>query len=151
MNGKLEMLFGGRPVWMNLLMVFCAYMTFIYMPFDIFYKPVAEDVEVWFGYSLYGWAAKATEPIHWLLYGAGCYGFFKMKSWLWPWAGLYVFQVAIGMFVWGQLSDRPYQILVSIGFAVPFIILGVMLLRAKASFRKSSSEKLLTKTLNKNS
>ncbi len=134
MNEKLKDLFVGRPIWMNLLMVFCAYMTFIYMPFDMIFKPVAEDVEVWFGYSLYGWAAKATEPIHWLIYGAGCYGFFKMKAWMWPWAGLYVFQVAIGMFVWGQLAEQSSSILISIGVAVPFVVLGVMLLRARAKF-----------------
>ena len=49
------------------LMVFCAYMTFIYMPFDLFYKPVAEDAEVWLGITLYGWAAKSTEPLHWAI------------------------------------------------------------------------------------
>ena len=38
-----------RPWWMNLIWLFCLYMTFIYMPFDMFYKPVAEDAEVWFG------------------------------------------------------------------------------------------------------
>ena len=37
---------------MNLVMVFCAYMTFLYMPFDMLLKPVAEDQEVWFGYML---------------------------------------------------------------------------------------------------
>ena len=38
-----------RPWWMTLMYVFCLYMTFVYMPFDIFLKPVANDEEVWFG------------------------------------------------------------------------------------------------------
>ena len=80
----IRLIFTGRPVWMTALLLFCGYMTFIYMRFDLFYKPVADDVEVWFGLALHGWAAKATEPIHWLIYGAGFYGFLKMKSWMFP-------------------------------------------------------------------
>ena len=45
---------GLRPWWMNLIMMFCAYMAFIYMPWDLFVKPVAEDQEVWFGIMLTG-------------------------------------------------------------------------------------------------
>ena len=66
---QLKSLFEGRPIWMNAMFVFCAYMTFIYMPFDMFIKPVAEDEEIWFAYMLTGWAAKATEPIQWAIYG----------------------------------------------------------------------------------
>lgn len=71
-------IFGARPVWMNILMVFCAYMAFIYLPWDLFVKPVAEDQEVWFGILLTGWAAKATEPLHWAIYAAGTWGFWKI-------------------------------------------------------------------------
>lgn len=81
---KMKKLFAGRPHWMNALMIFCAYMTFIYMPFDLFYKPVDQDAEVWFGYMLHGWAAKATEPLHWLIYGAGFFGFLKMNNGCFP-------------------------------------------------------------------
>jgi len=48
-----------RPWWMQLLLGFCLFMTLVYMPFDLFLKPVAEDQEVWFGFMLTGWAAKA--------------------------------------------------------------------------------------------
>ena len=51
-----------RPWWMNAIMAFCIYMALIYMPWDIFIKPVAVDQEVWFGYMFTGWAAKATAP-----------------------------------------------------------------------------------------
>lgn len=103
---KVKQFLKARPWWMNLLLAFCAYMTFIYMPFDMFWKPVAEDQEVWFGFLLTGWAAKATEPLHWAIYGAGFYGFLKMKSWMFPWAGLYVMQIAIGMLVWSVMDGR---------------------------------------------
>ena len=41
----------GRPWWMNVLMIFSAYMALIYVPWDFFVKPVAEDHEVWFGFT----------------------------------------------------------------------------------------------------
>jgi short-subunit dehydrogenase len=91
---------GRRPWWMNALMLFCAYMTFVYMPWDLFVKPVADDAEAWFGIVLRGWAAKATEPLHWAIYAAGAYGFWRMRPWMWPWAAMYASQVTIGMFVW---------------------------------------------------
>ncbi len=93
-----------RPWWMNYTLCFCLFMTFVYMPFDMFVKPVAEDQEVWFGFLLEGWAAKLTEPLHWAIYGAGAYGFWKMKSWMWPWGALYALQVAVSMLVWNVIG-----------------------------------------------
>lgn len=130
---QVKALFAGRPHYMNALMLFCAYMTFIYMPFDMFYKPVDQDVEVWFGIKLYGWWAKATEPLHWLIYGAGLYGFLKMKPWMFPWASLYTVQVAIAMFVWTALYGDGNLLIAAIP-AAPFVILAVMLWRAKPQF-----------------
>jgi hypothetical protein len=86
---------------MNGLMLFCTYMTAFYMPWDFFIKPVSRDAEAWFGFLLYGWAAKATEPLHWAIYAAGAYGFWRMRAWMWPWAALYTAQVALGMLIWG--------------------------------------------------
>ena len=93
-----------RPWWMNLIWAFCLYMTFIYMPFDIFTKPFERWEEIWFGFTLHGWPAKLTEPLHWLIYGAGAYGFWKMKSWMWPWAAVYCAQVVIAMVVFNILE-----------------------------------------------
>ncbi len=93
-----------RPWWMNLLFYFCLYMTVFYMPFDIFWKPVAQDHEIWFGFALTGWWAKATAPLHWLIYAAGAYGFWKMSRWMWPWAAVYAGQVVIAMFVWNFVN-----------------------------------------------
>jgi len=80
---------GKRSGWMNLIFAFCLYMTFIYMPFDIFLKPMAEDEEVWLGFTLHGFWAKATAPLHWLIYAALAWGFFRMSRWMWPWAAVY--------------------------------------------------------------
>jgi len=129
----IRLIFTGRPVWMTALLLFCAYMTFIYMPFDLFYKPVAEDVEVWFGFALRGWAAKATEPIHWLIYAAGFYGFLKMKSWMFPWAAIYVAQVGIAMFVWPMINDLG-NVGAGIVSGAVFLLLGIALWLAKDEF-----------------
>jgi len=93
----------GRPGWINALMVFSAYMAFVYVPWDLVWKPVAEDREVWFGIAFSGWAAKVLEIPHLAVYAAGVYGFFHMRPWMWPWASLYVAQVAVGMLVWMAL------------------------------------------------
>ena len=125
---------------MNVLMVFCAYMTFIYLPWDLFVKPVAEDQEVWFGILLTGWAAKATEPLHWAIYAAGTWGFWQMRSWMWPWASTYVLQIAISMFVWQLLDDRGEGIFGGLLVALPFLLLAVALWRARWRFRGTIEE-----------
>ena len=86
-----------RPWWMNALMIFCAYMALVHMPWDVFVKPVERDAEAWFGFLLRGRWAKLTEPLHWAIYAAGAYGFWRMRNWMWPWAPLYAAQVALGM------------------------------------------------------
>lgn len=127
-----------RPWWMNFLFYFCLYMTFIYMPFDMFFKPVAEDEEIWFGFTLYGWWAKATEPLHWLIYGAGAYGFWKMRRWMWPWAAVYAAQVVIAMVVWNILNERGSAVGVGIA-GVLFLVLTIALWRAKDTFNTSAT------------
>jgi short-subunit dehydrogenase len=104
MQNWLRSVFAGRPGWMNALMVFSAYMAFVYMPWDLFVKPVAVDEEVWFGVTFYGWAAKVTGLGHWFVYAAGAYGLRHMKAWMWPWAAVYVGQVAFSMLVWNLLN-----------------------------------------------
>ena len=122
-----------RPLWMNLIFYFCLYMTFVYMPFDLFVKPVAVDHEIWFGFTLTGWWAKATEPLHWLIYGLGAYGFRHMKSWMWPWAGVYAAQVVIAMVVWNLINPRGggvnAAIIAGLIFTVPMA--GLLLARGK--------------------
>jgi hypothetical protein len=124
----------ARPWWMNLLALFCLYMTFVYLPFDLFYKPVAEDEEVWFGFTLHGWAAKATAPLHWLIYAAGAYGFWKMRRWMWPWAAVYVAQVSLAMLIWNGLDPRGAGWLMGLLGAALFAVPAVALWRARHRF-----------------
>ena len=128
-----------RPWWMQLLMLFCAYMTLIYMPFDLLIKPLADDEEVWFGIVLHGWAAKATEPLHWLIYGAGAWGFWKMRSWMWPWAAVYGLQVVIAMLVWNLVDPRGGGVVAGVIAAATFMIPTVALWRARDLFQSDSA------------
>ena len=125
--GALKADWSMRPWWMNLLFYFCVFMTFVYVPFDLFAKPVAVDDEIWFGFALTGWWAKATEPLHWLIYGAGAYGFWKMKTWMWPWAAVYAAQVVIAMFVFSIVSEQASGwrggVVAAAVFAVPMVAL----------------------------
>ena len=123
-----------RPWWMNLMFYFCVYMTIIYMPFDFFYKPVELDEEVWFGITLHGWYAKLTEPLHWIIYGLGAYGFWKMKSWMWPWASVYLLQVVIAMFFWNQLDPRGGGLVPGLISAAIFCVPLVAMMMAREKF-----------------
>ena len=124
-----------RPWWMNVLMLFCAYMAALYMPWDFFVKPVAQDAEAWFGFLLHGWWAKLTEPLHWAIYAAGAYGFWRMRSWMWPWAALYAAQVALGMLVWNIVYVGGARGWVGglVSF-VPFGVIAVALWNAQDQF-----------------
>ena len=128
-----------RPWWMNVLWGFCVYMTFIYLPYDLFFKPVAEDEEVWFGFVLHGWAAKLTAPLHWLIYAAGAYGFWKMARWMWPWAALYMAQVAIAMLVWNLIDERGGGWTAGLVSAAIVLLPTVALWLAKGRFQAPSA------------
>ena len=127
---------GRRSWWMNLTFAFCLYMTFIYMPFDIFIKPMAEDEEVWFGVTLHGFWAKATAPLHWLIYAGLAYGFFRMSRWMWPWAAVYMAQVAIAMLVWNLLDPRGGGWGVGLVASGIFLVPTVALWRAREAFQQ---------------
>jgi hypothetical protein len=128
---------GRRPWWMNGLMVFCGYMALVYMPWDLFVKPVADDEEVWFGIIFRGWAAKITEPLHWLIYAAGAYGFWRMRPWMWPWAALYAAQMTIAMVVWNVVYlGGPGGWVLALASLAPFGGLTLALWNARPRFEE---------------
>ena len=57
-----------RPGWINLILLFSIYMTFVYVPWDLFVKPMAVDEEVWFGVRFHGFWAKVLTIPHWAVY-----------------------------------------------------------------------------------
>jgi hypothetical protein len=130
MSGGLDT---ARPWWANALLAFCAFMTFVYTPWDIFWKPIEVDQEVWFGVVLHGWAAKVTAPVHWLIYGVFTYGLWKMRPWVRLWGTLYMAQVAIAMVVWG-LTDERGSLGAAIGSGLVFTTLTLLFWRAGMVF-----------------
>ncbi len=135
----LRRIFEGRPWWMNAMMVFCAYMAVIYVPWDLLLKPVERDQEVWFGIMFTGWQAKLAALPHWLVYAAGAWGFWQMRAWMHPWAALYVAQISIGMFVWSLLDERSPGWWVGLISALPFAALTVVVWRAADRFGARSA------------
>ncbi|MEX0964518.1 MAG: hypothetical protein WDZ52_10825 [Pseudohongiellaceae bacterium] len=120
-----------RPHWMNALMLFCAYMTFIYLPWDVLLKPLAQDQEVWFGLLFTGWAAKLGGLLHWFVYGAGFWGFWKMRPWMFPWAGAYTAQIAFGMLLWNALDESGSGVVSGLIAASLFLALAIALWRTR--------------------
>jgi uncharacterized protein len=120
-----------RPWWMNVLMLLCAYVAFVHVPRDFCCTPLARDAEVWFGITLRGWAAKATEPLHWLIYLGGAYGFWRMRPWMWPWAAVYTWQVALAVLIWEVHAGHGLRAIVG-GAAIA--VVGWALWRAQAEF-----------------
>ena len=129
-----------RVWWLNLLLLFCLYMTFLYMPYDVIWKSVAQDEDVWFGITLHGWPAKAGGVLHWFIYGAGAFGLWHSKSWIWPWAALYVTQVSIAMLLWNLLDPRGDGVLAGMVAASVFAIPAVALWRGRAHFPADDRE-----------
>jgi len=127
-----------RPWWMNILFVWCAILA-IGVPFELLSRPVAEDIEVWFGFELTGWLAKGGGLLHVLLFTAGTWGFWKIRAWMWPWASVYVAQVAISHLVWSELSPDGRGWRTGLIQAVGISIIGVLLWRARPLFQKSES------------
>lgn len=126
----------GRPWWMNALLGFCLYMTFVYVPWDLLVKPVARDEEVWFGLVARGWAAKLLALPHWAVYAAGSIGFLRKKRWMWPWAALYAGQVAFGMAVWPVVQIGGIAGIVAGAVSgIAFSTVAVALWRAREQFQ----------------
>ncbi|TDJ21700.1 MAG: SDR family NAD(P)-dependent oxidoreductase [Deltaproteobacteria bacterium] len=128
--------FKGRPGWANALMLFAGYMTFVYIPWDFFIKPVAVDEEVWFGILFHGTAAKILEIPHWFVYAAGFYGLRYMKSWMWPWAAVYAGQVAVGMLIWPLLYvEGFFGLLFGVISFIPFAGFSWLLWESRSVFQ----------------
>jgi len=128
---------GRRPWWMNALMLHCAYMTFVYVPRDLL-GPSATAEEVWFGVLFHGATAKLLEFPHWLVYGAGLYGFWRMRAWMWPWAALYTAQVAFSSAVWITLNRGGTEAAGGIGISAVIAFVALQLWRSRERFQLSA-------------
>lgn len=125
-----------RPWWMNAMLLFCAYMAVVYVPWDLFGKPVAVDEEVWFGIRFYGWTAKLLALPHWAVYFAGMVGFWRLARWMHPWAAVYVLQMTIAVVVWNVLyTEGASRYLFALLGGVVFGWVAWVLWRARGVFQ----------------
>ena len=127
---------GKRAWWLNLVLLFSLYMVFIYSPFDVVLKPLAEDEDVWLGYMFTGWAAKVGGVVHWLVYAGLAWGLWKMTVWGWWLGSIYCTQVAIAMFLWPLFQTEATWMGAAIAGAV-FAIPAIAFWRARDQFGAS--------------
>lgn len=124
MREWLDDVFRERPWWMSAVMVFCGYMAFVYVPWDLFLKPIEQDEEVWFGILFTGFWAKVFAIPHWFVYGAAVYGFRRRRPWMAFWAPAYTAQVAFSIYLWAAMETGGLSgIVVGLFPAAPFIAL----------------------------
>ena len=136
---KVENILMRRPFWMNVVFLFCVYMTFVYLPWDVFIKPIAEDEEVWFGFIFYGWMAKLGGTVHWIVYGSLTYGLWYMRPWAWSFIGLYLLQVAWSMCVWALMTDYSSSGWASLVVALISVFLSILFYKNKPLFNSGLS------------
>jgi len=133
--------FRDRPWWMSAAMVFSAFMAFVYVPWDLFMKPVTADEEVWFGLLFHGFWAKLLAIPHWFVYAAAVYGFRRRRPWMAFWAPVYVAQVAFGMFLWTALEQGGFTgVVLGLIPAAPFVGLTYAFWNARDHFTPKSLE-----------
>ena len=117
------------------MLFFSAYMTIIYLPWDIFIKPLNEDQEVWFGILFTAWPAKIGALLHWFVYSFAMVGFAGMKQWVQPWASLYAIQIAYGMAYWSFNDERGSGSIAAVVVSLSFLLLAYALWRQRKLFK----------------
>lgn len=114
---------------MTLVLGLCLFGTFFYLPYDFFFTPIAAAEEVWFGVTLRGWAAKAGEVAHWIVYAVGAWGLWHMRPWFRIAAGLYLLQVAVAHVVWSELDPRGHGIVIGLLQGAVFVAAATLFFR----------------------
>lgn len=119
-----------RPWWATALAVFCA-CTVVFLAARDLFVPEAREVEVWFGLELRGAAAIATAPLHWALFAWGAWAYWNCKPWVWPWAAVYAFAIALSHGVWNLTSPAGGGVFAASWQVALFAIPGFLLLTAR--------------------
>jgi hypothetical protein len=121
---------------MSALSVFCLLTVAFLVPRDVFFAET-RDVEVWLGLELRGRAAQLTAPLHWAIFAAGAWGFWREKPWILPAAAAYVFYVAVSHVIWSEASPNGRGWPIGLAQAAAISIPGFLLLWAHARTRSA--------------
>jgi hypothetical protein len=112
------------------LALLCA-ATVVFLALRDLLVPEVRDVEVWLGFEVRGAAARATAPLHWAIFAAGAWAFWRGKPWIWTAAAAYVLVVALSHLVWSEASPNgqgwPMGLLQAAGISL--VALGLLRLR----------------------
>jgi hypothetical protein len=109
----------------------CCAATVVFLAARDLLLPEIRDVEVWGGFELHGRAARLSAPLHWAIFAAGAFAFWRAKPWIWSAAAAYVFYVAASHLIWSEASPHgqgwPMGLLQAAGIS----LVGVWLLRRR--------------------
>jgi hypothetical protein len=120
----------GRPRVETALALFCA-ATVVFLAARDLLLPEIRDVEVWGGFELHGRAARLTAPLHWAIFAAGAWAFWRAKPWIWGAAAAYVSYVALSHLVWSEVSPNGRGWRMGLLQAAGISLVGVWMLRRR--------------------
>jgi hypothetical protein len=113
---------------MTALAIFCFATVAFLVPRDLLIAHT-RDVEVWFGFEVHGAAARLTAPLHWALFLAGAWGFWRNRPWVVPAAAAYAFYIAFSHIVWSEASPNGRGWPIGLAQALVLCVPGVLLWR----------------------
>lgn len=130
MLARVSQLPPGRPRLAKALSAFCI-ATVAFLVFRDLLVAEAREVEVWLGLEVRGQAALLTAPLHWAIFAAGAWGFWRERRWIWPAAAGYALAIALSHLIWNLTSARGGGWSAGLAQAALFSVPGVLFLRAR--------------------
>lgn len=127
-----------RPWWATALAAFCA-LTVIFLVARDLLVPEVRDTEVWLGFEVHGPLAWLTAPLHWAVFALGARGFWSLRPWVWPWASVYAFQVALSHLIWNLISPAGGGWTAGAWQLAVFSIPALLLLAARPPSRRAAA------------
>lgn len=124
----------SRPWWATAVAMFCL-ATVLFLVYRDVFVPGPRDTEIWFGFELKGRAARLTAPAHWAIFATGAWGFWRLRSWIWPWASLYAASIAFSHLIWNLTSASGGGLFTGATQAALFSLPALALLWAKPPTR----------------
>jgi short-subunit dehydrogenase len=121
-----------RPWWANAALLLCLYLAVWHFPGTLDAEPPAPETR-WFGLLLPGALRPLGGALHAILCGAGVYGFWRMRRWMWPWASVYAAQGALSM---ASALGGPGRVWPDAAWALALLLLSLRLALARGAFRR---------------